>query len=253
MDEAGSAVRRGGVPSRVGTEMAEGFFKLIDELMTVLKAGTGAVLRKLDDLVKAIKKWFDELITGKRIDKNNIDDIISKYPTGFISKGNSALSLSLKRSMVQIEKQANDPNLIRKFQNAFKRKRRNITEEAYLLRRKTLYVNSHKGTKAEELFLALFGGVKRAKAIRTSITRRYIDNVKDGIGKEVKSGFVKNTKAVRTQIEKDIKIVNEKIATDVIQIEWHFLNGVDDKVLDFVIDYCKEKAIDPRLIKIIIY
>ena len=77
-----------------------------------------------------------------------------------------------------------------------------------------------------------YAGEKPAKAFTTSLGKRYVDRLVNGIAHEVKAGLnVTLTPAIKTQILKDA----EMIAKDQVKgAVWHFMQGVDQKVLDFL-------------------
>lgn len=105
-----------------------------------------------------------------------------------------------------------------------------------------VFYEGTKGWKDAEKFLRK--GLDAPKAFpkipppRTFI--RYPDAVVDGIGKEAKTGFVKNSDRIRTQISKDLKLLEMGALP---KVEWHFFPsgrsnsiGASTKILDLLDD-----------------
>jgi hypothetical protein len=80
---------------------------------------------------------------------------------------------------------------------------------------------------------SLLGGVaKNAKPLGTSIGKRVNDFIVDGIAYEAKAGVnVGLTSSIRTQILKDAELIATK---QISGAEWHFYQGVQQEVLDFL-------------------
>lgn len=123
------------------------------------------------------------------------------------------------------------------------------SKKLYFQKRQQLYINTEKGKAFEKIFTELNGGIKPNKGFGKP--PRFIDNLKDGIAKELKSGFIKNSKSFKDQVIKDITILRNKTG-GVKKIEWHFVNGVDENALKFIYDEAKKSNV-LEYINIIIY
>lgn len=124
--------------------------------------------------------------------------------------------------------------------------------ELYLRRRKQCYINFEKGDGFEKIFQKLMGGIKPDKSISTAFTKRFLDNVKGNIGRELKSGPISLSNAFRKQVQKDIDIVKREIDPNVSKIEWHVIEGMDQAALDFIFKLATENEVLDK-IKIVIY
>lgn len=90
------------------------------------------------------------------------------------------------------------------------------------------------GKWGEARLRVLFGGRghKPKTAYRTSFGKRYIDWLVDNIAHEAKAGInVKLTAAMRKQALKDAELVAKE---KVDGVHWHFFQGADKQLLDFL-------------------
>jgi len=210
----------------------------------------------LQELFEAIMKLFKtgdefEYTTISKVTGKNVDELIEKYGS-IIKKGKPTFRKKFEFELKKIERQADYPSVKSKFIKDYKKKKRKISLEKYLVKRITLHINIEKGKKAEELFLKLFKGFKPKSSIKTAFTNRFIDNIFDGVGREIKSGFIKNTESFKNQVLKDIDIIVNDLSSNINRIEWHFLGGVDDKAIELIIKKAEDKNV-LDLFKIIIY
>jgi RHS repeat-associated protein len=78
------------------------------------------------------------------------------------------------------------------------------------------------------------GGFKPKNAFDTSLGKRYVDRLVDGVAYESKAGYnVKLTSTIRDQIAKDVELVKRGAFE---RAEWHFWNGAQKSVLDALKD-----------------
>ena len=201
--------------------------------------------------MKELFEVIEGMFGHKKSSIKNIDKLVEEYGS-IIKKGKLTFRRKFDYELKKIERNANLPSTKRKFKNDFKKKKRKISLEIYLIKRKTLYINVEKGKKAEQLFLKLYKGLKPNTSIKTAFTNRFTDNVLKGVGKEIKSGFIKNTKSFQKQVLKDIDIVKRKLNSNVTSVEWHLLNGIDEEAIEFIITNANDKGV-LDLFKIIIY
>jgi hypothetical protein len=75
-------------------------------------------------------------------------------------------------------------------------------------------------------------GEKPAKAFKTTLGKRYVDRLVDGIAHEAKAGInVQLTSSIKTQVLKDAEL----IATGQLDgAVWHFYQGASQELLDFL-------------------
>jgi hypothetical protein len=75
-------------------------------------------------------------------------------------------------------------------------------------------------------------GTKPSSPFTTSLGKRYVDRLVDGVAHEAKAGLnVKLTSPIRNQIPKDAELINRGRISGA---QWHFFNGADNSVLDFL-------------------
>lgn len=111
---------------------------------------------------------------------------------------------------------------------AFNKYKGSLSKEEYFSKYDTLMRNKLVGALTEEQFQLFQGGEKLTQ--KTSRTFRYIDNFRDGICREIKSGYVTLTDSIKTQILKDIEIAKVKK----LKIEWHLFRGASPEVVEFL-------------------
>jgi hypothetical protein len=89
---------------------------------------------------------------------------------------------------------------------------------------RTLYKNREIGKLTEEEFQLLEGGVPKTFKFNGEI--RKVDNLIDGVAKEIKSGKLKSSEFIENQLRKDIEILRRQ-NVPVNKIEWHLFDGAD--------------------------
>ncbi len=73
-------------------------------------------------------------------------------------------------------------------------------------------------------------GYKPANALMTSLGRRFVDRLVDGVAHEAKAGVnVGLNSTVRTQIAKDVELMS---ANDIKGAHWHFFQGAEPELLE---------------------
>ena len=101
-------------------------------------------------------------------------------------------------------------------------------EERY----KVLYKNKEKGAITEKTFEDLMGADAIQLEIQIGKSKRYLDNVKNGIAREIKSGRV-TWSSYKSQVMKDLEIVVAGIK-NINKVEWHCFGEVDAKFIQNV-------------------
>ncbi len=100
----------------------------------------------------------------------------------------------------------------------------------------TLYRNKKIGKITEETFQNLLSGAPRRFNVDITIngilknSRRDADNVLGNVAREIKSGYLKLTPEIKTQILKDMEIMRR----DKFKIEWHLFGGGETKVVNLL-------------------
>lgn len=249
-----------------GTTIIGSIGKYIAKLKTLLKGSLKIVIRKgthfSKNVVKSLRAEFDELsqalkndellnyLKGKLYPKGTFKNLKTKYP-GNIKSGLKTVSKTFYKQLESIITKVDAGD----YDNIFIRDHSKFGStrsiENYISLRRRLMINVQKGKAAEHIFSRLMGGSKHKSSIKTSLTHRYIDNVFEGVGREIKSGFTKNTKSFQKQVMKDIEILKRK-ASSIDSIEWHLLGGIEEEAVDFIIHTAKEKGV-VDLVKIVIY
>lgn len=75
-------------------------------------------------------------------------------------------------------------------------------------------------------------GTKPSGPFTTNLGNRYVDRLVNGIAHEAKAGYnVKLTSSIRTQILKDVELIK---SGQIRGAQWHFFNGADNSVLNFL-------------------
>lgn len=89
------------------------------------------------------------------------------------------------------------------------------------------------GNWGEALLAEVLGHAGASQVhFRTSLGGRYIDRLVDGIAHEAKAGLnVGLTSRIRTQILKDVELI---LQGRIQGAHWHFFQGADQAVLDFL-------------------
>ncbi|MFD1460350.1 RHS repeat-associated core domain-containing protein [Paenibacillus farraposensis] len=128
-----------------------------------------------------------------------MDTIISAGVDGFIIKGGTSIGKSL------------------------------VSRVSRLFTKQTAIELGFEGGKAGEQFLAKSLGSKQTQVFfNTSLGRRYIDVMKDGIAHESKVGYTSLTSFVKKQIQKDAELIR---TGDIEGAVWHFYkSGITGKV-----------------------
>jgi hypothetical protein len=146
---------------------------------------------------------------------------------------------------------------------AFERKARKISKDKFIERYKILRRNNEYGVLFEELFEEVKGGTSQVFIELLDGRKRFIDNIIkiDGvtIARELKSGRITLSK-FKKQIIKDLEILQKRHKSidaeefdQVNKIEWHTLEGVDHRVLDFILDELKKRKLPRDSFRVVAY
>lgn len=178
-----------------------------------------------------------------------LDDIVAKYGQ-FVEIGQKRFKTTFENSLKSLDEMLSSKEFIANAEVRYSRKGRKISMQVYIKKHTNRVRNIEKGSEAERIFQELFGGIK-PNAIKTVHTNRFIDNIFDGISREIKSGNIKNSKAFQTQFQKDIDIVRRKLGS-VKSVEWHILGEIDEKAIDWAIEYAKKYKLE-KSVKFVLY
>jgi hypothetical protein len=178
-------------------------------------------------------------------------ELKEKYVDNIVD-GDAQLLKKVEKDLNSIDFQQKFSKFEDKAEELFNKKAdRKISLEQYIKKVKTLIVNKEKGKRLEELFLKLNKGIKPDKATVTVHTKRFVDNVINNTGRELKSGYVKNTEAFQKQFKKDVDIMFKEI-DDITKYEWHCFGGISDDALEWALDYANKFQVSNK-VKFIIY
>jgi hypothetical protein len=119
----------------------------------------------------------------------------------------------------------------------------------------TLAKNRKIGKIGEDTFESFMNGYKPDFGIDAGQGTRYIDNIKPNTktAREIKTGRVKLTKSIKKQIDNDFDILVNELSSKVRKVEWHFLDGADDKVKKYIEKKIKDNNLGSDAIKYIEY
>jgi len=141
------------------------------------------------------------------------------------------------------------PDFDKKLEDAFGRYKGKLSKEKWEEKYKTLFKNREKGAITENKFEELMGSDATHLEIQTGNGKRYVDNVLDGVGKEIKSGNV-SWNAYKDQVLKDIEIVKAQ-AKKIKKIEWHCFDEVDNTFIKNVKNEVKKTNLHLMLSNVI--
>lgn len=194
-----------------------------------------------------MRKQLDKFSANR---KNGPIELKSKKDSSFVSVKDTdetikeAFDRKKKKFEEQFEKDLQDEasDLIKDRAAALKRykdKGGKMSQSKWEIKYNTLYKNRKIGKIGEDTFKDFMDGYKPPKSYKSTGGKdRYIDNFKPNTktAREIKTGKVNDTKSIRAQIEKDLDILANKDITEIQKIEWHFLDGLDPKLEDRLIE-----------------
>ena len=198
--------------------------------------------------------FTDKAYSGyNEIGKDGVTVVTTTMGAGFITKANYPLENgvkktgekirdAIKKKLEEIEELMRKPDFLKKLEDAFERYKGKLSKEKWEEKYKTLFKNREKGTITESKFEELIGSDATHLEIQTGNGKRYIDNVLDGVGKEIKSGKV-SWSAYKEQVLKDIDIIKNQLSKDVRKIEWHCFDEVDDSFIKNLKDEIKKAGL----------
>ena len=178
--------------------------------------------------VSGVKGTFRTLAFegGKWVSKTGIDKKAIEYIGKTVKKAISKKIVEVDNFMLTPEFK----QILTTYWNKYKGK---LPYDKWEDKFKTLYRNRAVGTITEETFNKLMGSNAVQLEIQVGNTTRIIDNVLDGVAREVKSGKVTWSK-YNDQVMKDIKIIKDNLSDKVDKIEWHCFDEVDPKFIQNV-------------------
>ncbi|MFZ0597939.1 MAG: fibronectin type III domain-containing protein, partial [Flavobacterium sp.] len=134
---------------------------------------------------------------------------------------------AIQKKLDEINVFMKTPEFAKKLEDALGRYKGKLTREKWEENYKTLYKNREKGAITESKFNELMGNDATHLEIQTNNGKRYVDNVLNGVGKEIKSGKV-TWSAYKNQVLKDILIIKDQLSDKIDRIEWHCFDGIDE-------------------------
>lgn len=232
----------------------------LGKMVTKLQKGVKNLNSKVPD---ALRKKLNALPASK---KGGSFELKSKEEGAFVPLKDTdetlkeAFDREKKEFDEQFEKDLNNPasDLIRERAEALARYRAKggkMAQSTWEIKYNTLAKNRKIGKIGEDTFKEFMDGYKPKFGIETSNGMRYIDNIKPDTktAREIKTGRVQLSQSIKKQIDNDIDLVINELSSKVRKVEWHFLDGVDDKVKKYIADKIKENKLDPELIKYVEY
>ena len=177
--------------------------------------------------VSGVKGTFRTLAFegGKWVSKTGIDKKAIEYIGKTVKKAISKKIVEVDNFMLTPEFK----QILTTYWNKYKGK---LPYDKWEDKFKTLYRNREIGTITEETFNKLMGANAVQLEIQVGNTTRIIDNVLDGVAREVKSGKVTWSK-YKNQVMKDIEIIYQKLG-GIKKVEWHCFDEVDPKFIQNV-------------------
>ena len=178
--------------------------------------------------VSGVKGTFRTLAFegGKWVSKTGIDKKAIEYIGKTVKKAISKKIVEVDNFMLTPEFK----QILTTYWNKYKGK---LPYDKWEDKFKTLYRNREIGTITEETFNKLMGSNAVQLEIQVVNSKRVIDNVLNGVAREVKSGKVTCSK-YNDQVMKDIKIIKDNLSDKVDKIEWHCFDEVDPKFIQNV-------------------
>ncbi|HOY42214.1 MAG TPA: hypothetical protein PLX60_10145 [Chitinophagales bacterium] len=243
-------------------EVAEIFFRVVDNFIAILKKGTEDVSKFINDIYQGIKKWLQETFgIGKKISKSNYDEF-SKLYGKLVVKRTPVIRNKFDLGIKKILKELEYPSYLKQAKTDFSKYLKNkkikskIDEAAYLIKHKQLTKNAKAGELAEELVSKYLNGkIKPKKSIKIPPNkRRFPDNFHKGTMREVKSGQI--SMKYKEQIDKDIQILFRNLEFNsqrINKIEWHAIDGIDEVVLKYIQTEMRAKSLPIEKFQVILY
>jgi hypothetical protein len=234
-------------------ELGEIIGRIIFEIVVTVFTG-GAALAKYGAKIPALAKISTSLKKVKKIIPDDVADKLRKTEKATDKVDEAMVPPKKKPDLKETfnEKRAEFEKEFDKLKGtkAYKDKRKAKFEEykgkkkgknaldelEYNEKYDQLYKNREIGKIGEQVFEEFMGGyISPRKAVKTSKSNRFIDNIDEATGtaREIKTGKVKLTESIMKQIDKDIEI-NKFGRGGLNRIEWHFLDGADKAVLDYI-------------------
>jgi hypothetical protein len=244
--------------------------QILFELVLAIFTGGGAILGKISNATK-LGKMLGKLNSKVGKLKKSVPSSVRKKLDDFSAKQDGPIELKSKKGSdfvpikdtdktlkeafdkkrgdfeEQFEKDLLDEtsDLIKDRAAALKRykaKGGSMPDGDWELKYNTLAKNRKIGKIGEKTFKEFMDGYKPDFGIDAGQGTRFIDNIKPNTktAREIKTGRVKLTKSIKKQIDNDFDIIKRKLSTKVKKVEWHFLDGADDKVKKYIADKIKE-------------
>ena len=140
---------------------------------------------------------------------------------------------AVKKKLDKIDEFMKTPDFEKILNDSWNKYKGKLSKEKWEQKYKTLYKNREKGAISEKTFDDLMGFDSNQFEIQIENSKRIIDNVKNGVAREVKSGKV-TWNAYKDQVMKDIHIIKKQLDENILRIEWHCFDEVDPKFIQNV-------------------
>ena len=160
--------------------------------------------------------------------KNTTDNIHNG-----VKKVGNEVKEAVKKKLDKIDEFMKTPDFEKILNDSWNKYKGKLSKEKWEQKYKTLYKNREKGAISEKTFDDLMGFDSNQFEIQIENSKRIIDNVKNGVAREVKSGKV-TWNAYKDQVMKDIRIIKNNLSDKVDKIEWHCFDEVDPKFIQNV-------------------
>lgn len=135
--------------------------------------------------------------------KNSTDNIHNG-----VKKVGNEVKEAMKKKLDKIDEFMKTPDFEKILNDSWNKYKGKLSKEKWEQKYKTLYKNREKGAISEKTFDDLVGFDSNQFEIQIENSKRIIDNVKNGVAREVKSGKV-TWNAYKDQVMKDIHIIKK--------------------------------------------
>jgi hypothetical protein len=235
-----------------------GAAKLLGELKKLGKLGD--MITSMEKKISKVKSKVTPKLPKKRPDTNKKGDLAFSP----VKDKDKTLKETFDKKKADFEEQFEKDlldktsDLIKDRAEALKRYKARggkMSQSKWELKYNTLAKNRKIGKIGEDTFESFMNGYKPDFGIDAGQGTRYIDNIKPNTktAREIKTGRVKLTKSIKKQIDNDFDILVNELSSKVRKVEWHFLDGADDKVKKYIEKKIKDNNLGSDAIKYIEY
>lgn len=206
---------------------------------SVYSMAEGAVKDKWDKYANS-----KPYVTSHEIGKDGVKVVSALMGASFITAGEDVLEGSVKKTgdkvkgaiknkLDEIEKYFDSQEWTDRVKDRFAKYEKRagdlgLSKADWEAKYRTLYKNREIGKLTEKEFQLLENGSPKTFKFNGEV--RKVDNLIDGVAKEIKSGQLKSSEFIENQLRKDIEmLVDSKIP--VTKIEWHLFDGADANMI----------------------